>query len=94
VGFSRQGNGSVHEIVTFSACNGLSAVLADSRSVIGAARAGEASFCFKPRSGTGQAGRASGQTWGLGSLAAWHRLTQRKAGATLPEMIRIIGVDD
>ena len=50
----------VHEIVTFSECNGVSAVLADSRSVIGAARAGEASFCFKARSATGQAGRASG----------------------------------
>jgi hypothetical protein len=51
------------------ACNGRSAVLADSRSVVGVARAGEASFCFKPRSGTGQAGGASGQPWALGTRA-------------------------
>lgn len=86
-------NESVHEIVTFSACNGLSAVPAESRGVIGVARAGGASFGFKPLSGTGQAGRASGQTRALGSLAAWHRLTQREAGGDLPEMTLIIGID-
>jgi hypothetical protein len=51
------------------ACNGLSAVLADSRSVIRVARAGEAPFCFKPLSGTRQAGGASGQPWPLGTRA-------------------------
>jgi hypothetical protein len=61
-------------------CNGLSAVLADSRNVIGVARAGGASFCFKARSGTGQGGGACGQTLAPGSLAACRRLTQRKVG--------------
>jgi hypothetical protein len=45
---------------------------------------------FGDRSG-GQSVRAD---VGAGSLAAWHRLTQRMVGGDLPEMIRIIGIDD